>query len=53
MLLWTVFTQVLLPILVLFGLGWLLDRRARLDITTLVKLNIYLCLLYTSDAADE
>ena len=42
MLLWSVFTQVLLPILVLFGLGWLLDRRARLDITTLVKLNIYL-----------
>jgi predicted permease len=41
-LLWTVFTQVLLPILVLFGLGWLLDRRARLDLSTLVKLNIYL-----------
>jgi predicted permease len=41
-LLWSVFTQVLLPILVLFGLGWLLDRRARLDISTLVKLNIYL-----------
>jgi len=41
-LLWSVFTQVLLPILVLFGFGWLLDRRARLDITTLVKLNIYL-----------
>jgi predicted permease len=40
-LLWTVFTQVLLPILVLFGLGWLLDRRAKLDLTTLVKLNIY------------
>ncbi len=42
MLLWSVFTQVLLPILVLFGLGWLLDRRARLDLSTLVKLNIYL-----------
>jgi len=41
-LLWSVFTQVLLPILVLFSLGWLLDRRARLDLTTLVKLNIYL-----------
>jgi predicted permease len=41
-LLWTVFSQVLLPILVLFGFGWLLDRRARLDLTTLVKLNIYL-----------
>lgn len=42
MLLWSVFTQVLLPILVLFGLGWLLDRQARLDLKTLVKLNIYL-----------
>ncbi len=42
MLLWSVFTQVLLPILVLVGFGWLLDRRARLDIGTLVKLNIYL-----------
>jgi predicted permease len=36
-----VFTQVLLPILVMFGCGWLLDRRARLDLSTLVKLNIY------------
>lgn len=42
MLLWSVFTQVLLPILVLFSVGWLMDRRARLDLTTLVKLNIYL-----------
>lgn len=41
MLLAKVFTQVLLPILVLFGCGWLLDRRARLDLSTLVKLNIY------------
>ena len=42
MLLWSVFTQVLLPILVMFGVGWLLDRYGRLDLDTLVKLNIYL-----------
>lgn len=42
MLLWNVFTQILLPILVLFGSGWLLDRRTKLDLTTLVKLNIWL-----------
>ena len=39
---WSVFTHVLLPILVLFGFGWVLDRRSRLDLTTLVKLNMYL-----------
>ncbi len=42
MLIWNVFTQVLLPILVMFGIGWVLDRRFRFDIGTLVKLNIYL-----------
>ncbi len=42
MLLWSVFSQVLLPILVLVGFGWLIDRRGRLDLGTLVKLNIYL-----------
>lgn len=42
MLIWNVFTQVLLPILVMFSIGWLLDRRCRLDLGTLVKLNIYL-----------
>ncbi len=42
MLLWNVFTQVLLPILVMFGAGWLLDRRCRLDLGSLVKMNIYL-----------
>lgn len=42
MLLWNVFSQVLLPILVLVGFGWLLDRRCRMDLNTLVKLNIYL-----------
>lgn len=40
MLLWMVFSQVLLPILVLVAVGWILDRRTRLDLHTLVKLNI-------------
>lgn len=40
MLLWSVFVQVLLPILVMFGCGWLLDRRASLNLDTLVQLNI-------------
>ncbi|MEA3211516.1 MAG: malate permease [Chthoniobacter sp.] len=42
MLLWNVFSQVLLPILVMFGAGWLLERRCRLDLGTLVRSNIYL-----------
>jgi predicted permease len=42
MLLWTVFSQILLPILVLVGCGWLLDQRFRLELGGLVKLNIYL-----------
>src|SRR5207302_7882611 len=42
MLIWNVFTQVCLPIFVLMSFGWLLDRRFRLDIGSLVKLNIYL-----------
>jgi predicted permease len=41
MLLWNVFSQVLLPILALIGCGWLLDRRCQLDLHTLIKLNIY------------
>jgi hypothetical protein len=41
-LLWNVFTQVCLPILVLTSLGWMLDRKFNLDLGTLVKLNIYL-----------
>jgi predicted permease len=41
-LLWSVFIQVLLPILVMFGCGWLLDRRCHLHLDTLVKLNIHL-----------
>jgi predicted permease len=39
---WSVFTHVLLPILVMFSFGWLIDRRSRLDLSSLVKLNIYL-----------
>ena len=35
-----VFSQVLLPILMMFGAGWLLDRRWKLDLSTVVKLNI-------------
>jgi len=35
-----VFTQVLLPILLMFGTGWLLDRKWKLDLATVVKLNI-------------
>jgi hypothetical protein len=49
MLLWSVFSQVLLPILVLTGCGWVLDRAFRLDLGTLVKLNFYLfvpCFLF-------
>jgi predicted permease len=42
MLLWKVFSQVLLPILVLVSFGWMLDRWARLDLRTLIKLNIHL-----------
>ncbi|MEY2599547.1 MAG: hypothetical protein RLZZ142_1806 [Verrucomicrobiota bacterium] len=42
MLLWNVFSQVLLPILGMTGCGWVLDRVFRLDLGTLVKLNIYL-----------
>src|SRR6476661_4423880 len=42
MLFWKVFVEVLSPILVIFAVGWLLDRRCRLDLATLVKLNIYL-----------
>ena len=35
-----VFTQVLLPILIMFGAGWALDRKWNLDLATVVKLNI-------------
>ena len=38
----TIFVHVLLPILMLIGVGWLLDWRWKLDLATLVRLNIYL-----------
>lgn len=37
-----VFVQVCLPIFLMIGAGWLLDRKFRLDLATMVKLNIYL-----------
>ena len=37
-----VFTQVLLPIVVMFACGWALDRRFRLNLDTIVKLSIHL-----------
>ena len=42
MLIFTVFAQVLLPILIMFGAGWLLDRKWGVDLATVVKLNLNL-----------
>lgn len=42
MLVFDVFTQVLLPILLMFAAGWALDRRWNLDLGTVVKLNLNL-----------
>lgn len=42
MLVISVFTQVLLPILIMFGAGWALDRKWNVDLATVVKLNINL-----------
>ncbi len=42
MVVWNVFTQILLPILLLVGAGWLIERKYRLDLGTLVKLNLHL-----------
>jgi malate permease and related proteins len=42
MLIFTVFAQVLLPILIMFGAGWLLDRKWNVDLGTVVKLNLNL-----------
>jgi predicted permease len=36
----SVFTQVLLPILIMFCAGWALDRKWNVDLATVVKLNI-------------
>jgi len=38
----SVFAEICLPIFVLAGWGWVLDQRFRLDLKTLVKLNINL-----------
>lgn len=40
--LFQIFVDVCLPILILIGLGWGLDRFFELDLKTLVKLNLYL-----------
>lgn len=37
-----IFADVCLPIFISVGLGWMLDRRFRLHLESLVKLNIYL-----------
>ncbi len=37
-----IFRDICLPILILMGFGWVLDRRFALDLNALVKLNIYL-----------
>lgn len=37
-----VFTQICLPIFIMIGVGWCMDRKFRLDLGGLVKLNIYL-----------
>jgi predicted permease len=37
-----VFTQVLLPILLMFSAGWWLDRKWNVDLATVVKLNLNL-----------
>jgi len=42
MIFWNVFIQVLLPLLIMFGAGWLLDRIRLLDLGTLVKLTVNL-----------
>ena len=42
MLIFTVFAQVLLPILIMFGAGWMLDRKWGVDLATVVKLNLNL-----------
>ncbi len=41
-LLLTIFVQICLPIMVLAGIGWVLDQRFQLDLRTLIKLNMNL-----------
>lgn len=38
----TLFRDICLPIFLIIGTGWLFDRKFRLDLDSLVKLNIYL-----------
>ncbi len=38
----TLFRDICLPIFLIIGAGWLFDRKFRLDLDSLVKLNIYL-----------
>lgn len=37
-----IFTQICLPLVVVVGAGWLMDRKFGLQLETLVKLNLYL-----------
>ena len=37
----TIFYQIVLPILLLVGIGWLLQRRGGLDMRTMTRLNFY------------
>lgn len=37
-----IFRDICLPVVVLAGVGWAMDRRFRLDLNSLVKLNLYL-----------
>jgi predicted permease len=39
-----ILTSVILPIFIIIGIGWLLDRRFQLDLPTLSKLNFYVFL---------
>ena len=41
MLLFTILTSIILPIFIIIGIGWALDRAFRLDLPTLSKLNFY------------
>ncbi len=40
--LWEIFYQIVLPILLLAGIGWVLQRKGGLDMHTLTRLNFYL-----------
>ncbi len=42
MILFSILRDVCLPLMLLFGIGWFIDRRFSIDLNTLVKLNLYL-----------